>query len=34
MEYINLHNHTEFSNASCAFPDVMIKVEDAIDRAI
>lgn len=34
MEYINLHQHTEFSNCSLGFPDVMIKVEDAIDKAI
>ena len=33
MSYINLHNHTEFSNLG-GFPDCMNKVEDLIDNAI
>lgn len=32
--YYNLHNHTEFSNCSCGFPDVLNKVEDLIDEGI
>lgn len=34
MNYINTHLHTHMSNMSCGFPDVMIKTEDLIDRAI
>ena len=31
--FFNAHNHTEFSNASCGFPDVINRVPDLIQRA-
>lgn len=33
MSYFNNHNHTEYSNASCGFPDVINRVQDLIQRA-
>lgn len=33
MSYFNNHNHTEYSNASCGFPDVINRVEDLIQNA-
>mgnify|MGYP003289622655 CR=1 FL=1 len=31
--FFNAHNHTEYSNASCGFPDVINRVPDLIQRA-
>ena len=31
--FFNNHNHTEYSNASCGFPDVINRVPDLIQRA-
>ena len=31
--YYSLHNHTDFSNASCGFMDSINKTEDLIDYA-
>ena len=31
--FFNNHNHTEYSNASCGFPDVINRVSDLIQRA-
>lgn len=33
MNYINLHNHSEYTNISTGFPDSMNKLRDMIDRA-
>ena len=33
MPFFNSHNHTEYSNASCGFPDVINRVPDLIQRA-
>lgn len=33
MSYYSLHNHTDFSNASCGFMDSINKVEDLINYA-
>ena len=33
MPFFNNHNHTEYSNASCGFPDVINRVPDLIQMA-